>query len=119
MAANQMRIVLRKARRVLRKGTLDSIEASSRLDEISSGRTIDSIDSMVLSHRTWEPIVRSWKTIVRLIGISFDLGETIVVLTIALPKFAIGSPKTIARAHGLAEGSSATLEIRSDGTIDS
>ena len=96
-----MRIVLRKARRVLRKRPLDSIETSSRLDEISSGRTIASIDRIVPSSRTREAIVRSCKTIVLIIGVSFDLIETIVFFTIASPKFPIGSPKTIKRAIDL------------------
>jgi hypothetical protein len=57
----------------------------------------------VLSHRTREAIVRSCKTIVPLIRISFDLIETIVFFTIASPKSPIGSPKTIKREIDLHE----------------
>ena len=98
-----MRIVLRKARRVLRKRPLDSIETPLRMDEIPSGRTIVSIDPTLLSRGTREAIVRSRKTIVPLIEISFDLIETIVFFTIVSPKFTIGSPRTIKREIDLHE----------------
>jgi hypothetical protein len=103
MVANEVKVVLCKARPVLRKRPLDSIETSSRFDQISSGRTIVSIDLILLSRRTCEGIVRSCEAIVLPIEVSFDPSETIVFSSVASPKFPIGSPKTIEREIDLHE----------------
>jgi hypothetical protein len=73
------------------------------IDEASFGRTIASIDLTALLRRTRGAIVRSCKAIVPPIEVSLDLHESMVVLSIASPRFPIGSPGTVERAHRLHE----------------